>query len=137
MWDGDSHATLTPSYNVVEEGPQRDAYVRAIAGMWGVPDTFTHNPAPNPISIERKHLGNLRRNQYVVAEKSDGVRYLLLLTRDLQGRNVAVMADRTYRFWEVEVLASAAYFDSGGSLFDGELVWSSAGDEYVLLQWRS
>ena len=119
----DPHATLVPSFSEVDCEARRAELVATIQRMWGLPRTFLHNPAPNPISIERRHLPELSRQKYVVAEKSDGVRYLLLLTRDGGGRNLAVMADRTYRFWEVEVVAKASYFE-GGSLFDGELVWS-------------
>lgn len=112
-----------PSYNEVTDERRRASFIRTIGKMFNVPESFKHIPAPNPVSIERKHLARLSGEQYVVAEKSDGVRHLLLLTKE-GGRGVAVMADRAYRFWEVEVLARAVWFDRG-SLFDGELVWST------------
>lgn len=80
-----------------------------------------HNPSPNPVSISMRTLREMRPDEYVVAEKTDGVRFSLLLCRDHLGRNTCVMVDRACRKYEVRVCAQAALFD--GTLLDGELVY--------------
>jgi len=88
---------------------------------WGFKKVIHYNPAPNPISLDKKHLSLLEANltEFVVAEKSDGVRYQLVIgTCDKIG--FAVMVNRKMQMYEVPLYASADYFK--GSVFDGELV---------------
>lgn len=93
-----------------------------IATLWGIKKRLTHNPSPNPIALNRKHLPLLRNTQYVVAEKTNGVRYLLLISKFTAGkRPFAVMVDRAFKMFQVQVCAP--HYIYKGSLFDGELVW--------------
>ena len=46
--------------------------------LWARPVHAKHFIAPTPVSLERKHLGNLL-NTHVVAEKNDGERMMLLV----------------------------------------------------------
>jgi hypothetical protein len=66
----------------------------------------------------------LQTRRYVAAEKSDGVRYLLLLgmfdERD-PSSTFSVMIDRKYRIFEISVMAAEPFFQ--GTMMDGELVW--------------
>jgi len=93
-----------------------------ISKAWGFNKTIQYNPAPNPVSLERKHLGYLKSNiaNYVVAEKSDGVRYLLVIG-NYERKAFAVMVNRRMQMYEVPIYAHPDYFESG-SVFDGELV---------------
>ena len=96
---------------------------RLISLAWNMPNEIAHIPSPNPVSIERSHLDFLQKNinSFVVAEKSDGVRYLLLLGRHGAAQEpYSVMINRKFEIFEVSVYANPAYFD--GSVFDGELV---------------
>jgi ankyrin repeat protein len=77
-------------------------------------------PGGQPHSMLRSELPVLGSGRYMAALKSDGVRHMLLLTRQA-GEPVAVMLDRALRMFEVEVWANDCFFD--GSLFDGELIW--------------
>lgn len=76
-------------------------------------------PGGQPCSIRRHELPNLKEGYYV-ALKSDGVRFMLLLTR-IGGKEIAVMVDRLMNVYEIEIWGNPMFFD--GSLFDGELVW--------------
>lgn len=99
---------------------------REIAQAWHMrtPGGVQSLPAPNPVPLRRKQLDLLAKESYVVAEKSDGVRYLLLLSRFAsgpeKGREFAVMIDRTMEMFQVPVVANECFFN--GTIFDGELV---------------
>jgi hypothetical protein len=61
-------------------------------------------------------------NDYVVAEKSDGVRYILVLGKDRFNNHepYSVMVNRKMNMFQVPVYANHEYYE--GSVFDGELV---------------
>lgn len=93
------------------------------AKMWEIQGTLTHNPSPNPVSLRRENLPEITQNNYVVARKTDGVRYNLLLANFSQsGQPFSAMIDRSLVVYQVEVFAKKFYFD--GTLLDGELVWN-------------
>jgi len=86
---------------------------------------LTYNPSPNPISLEKKHLPWLLQNaeQCVVGEKSDGVRYLLVMgmTDDQPARGFSVMVGRNMKMFEVVTCARPELFIKS-CVFDGEMV---------------
>ena len=84
----------------------------------------------NPVALRRRHLGVLSNSEYLVSEKTDGVRYLLVCT----GVQEAVLVNRKVELFTVgglntvsegELLsigiAQAASL-STGTVLDGELV---------------
>jgi len=81
-------------------------------------------PRANPSSLTREKLRFLVEEPYWVAEKTNGVGYLLVLFRRANGQNCAVMVNRAWAMYEVQVWASDDVF--GGTAFDGELVWDEA-----------
>lgn len=110
----------------IQSEDRRKFVQQTVLSMWECPPSVQHCPVPNPCSLERKDFQVLSGREYVVAEKSDGVRYLMLLCRYGQGllgsgRECAVMIDRKWKCYEVEIAAGSNYFD--GTLLDGELVW--------------
>ena len=93
-----------------------------IRRSWGFQQRLTHNPSPNPVSLLRKDLPALFAEEYVAAEKTDGVRYLLVLGRfSGSKRPFAVLVSRALAMFQLEVHAPSELFR--GSVFDGELVW--------------
>jgi len=117
-----------PSAALMPDGPRARAVEKAFYDAWmlGPRDAARmqrRNPSPNPVSVSRASLHDLKPEDYVVAEKTDGVRYGLLLCRDHEGHPVAVMIDRAGRKFEVVVRAPGRYFDGMGTLLDGELAW--------------
>ncbi|KAL2123360.1 hypothetical protein VTJ04DRAFT_3815 [Mycothermus thermophilus] len=85
-------------------------------------------PGAQPVSFSRKHLDELRREDYYVCEKSDGIRYLLYLTTDEQGGECAYLVDRKNDYWWLHqrnlhfpLAHDQAAFHTG-TLIDGELV---------------
>jgi hypothetical protein len=83
--------------------------------VWGSRDRF---PGPQPISIERRHFPILRDNVYVVCEKTDGERYMLVATT-YKGRRVCVFVNRAFHMFEVPLNLPRGAYD--GTILDGEL----------------
>lgn len=95
-----------------------------LSQAWGFPQRTTRNPSANPISLEKKYLAQLETHltEYIVTEKSDGIRYLLVLGTH-EGRGFGVLVNRKMQMFEVALCAHADYFR--GSVFDGEMVLES------------
>jgi len=92
-----------------------DAHRTAIAFMahcWG--NDGTRFPGCQPVSIERKHFGVLKNNDYVVCEKTDGERYMFICFR-----NVCALVNRRMRVKPVRVSVNSRAFQ--GTVLDGEL----------------
>ena len=94
-----------------------------LAKAWDIRRTLTHNPAPNPVSLHRHHLPRLRQQRYVVSEKTDGVRYQLVMGRFRHNKKpYATLVDRAFNMYQVQVYASTDFFF--GTVWDGELAWN-------------
>lgn len=118
---------VVPSATRVGSTQEQREYWSEVLSHWQLPQQMRHFPGPNPVSIERKDIAAIREDDYIVALKTDGVRYLLLLTiSKASNEPMAVMIDRALNMYEVEVWANEAYFTKG-TLFDGELVWDNGG----------
>ena len=87
--------------------------------LWEATPYHERNPTTQPISLERDHFSVLQAHDYVVSDKSDGVRFVLYLAH-VGGQDMAVMVDRKLKLYEVRVAATKSNFK--GSVFDGELV---------------
>ncbi|KAK5663933.1 hypothetical protein OQA88_145 [Cercophora sp. LCS_1] len=85
-------------------------------------------PGAQPVSFARRHLDELRRQDYYVCEKSDGIRYLLYLTADEHGNESHYLIDRKNEYWWIHQrnlhfpLHGDAQAFHTGTLIDGELV---------------
>jgi mRNA guanylyltransferase len=83
-------------------------------------------PGSQPVSLAREHLSLLQSEPFLVCEKSDGVRYLLLIPGAASAAGVvesyAFLIDRRYCFWRVRVTVPGKLLSRGDSIFDGELV---------------
>lgn len=117
-----NHNLLPSKYPLPKNSPIVYHAKELISKAWGFNGVIHHNPAPNPISLERKHMSHLKKHiaDYVVAEKSDGIRYLLVMG-NFQKKAYAVMVNRRMQMFEVPLYANPDYFEDG-SVFDGELV---------------
>lgn len=78
-----------------------------------------HVPVDNPVSIDRSGLDALKRENYIVAYKADGTRYLLVLTL-YAGRPLAVLVNRAGHVYSLHVQAQWGHYHKN-SIFDGEL----------------
>jgi hypothetical protein len=106
----------------VSESGAKAVVKSIIANAFGIRQELTHNPCAAPTSLLRKHLPIIQ-NGYVVTEKSDGVRYLLVFAK-VKKTLFACLVDRAMSMFQVETRAPTHLFE--GSVFDCELVQSMA-----------
>ena len=87
-------------------------------------------PGSQPVSFERRHLSaenpiSIKSHEYMAAEKTDGVRYMLLV---VAGRG-AYMIDRNFEFKQLPTMhfpGRAKGSQLTGTLLAGELVLAQA-----------
>ena len=77
-------------------------------------------PGCNPISL-LKSDGHLLDGGSLCGLKSDGVRYIMMMCKNITGASVCVFIDRTMTIFEAEVWGQRDFFQ--GTVCDGELVW--------------
>lgn len=76
-------------------------------------------PGPLPVSIERKHFKILRDNKYMVCEKTDGVR-MVMVCLEVEGDPVVVIINRALQMWRVNLRVPKKAYQ--GTLVDGEMI---------------
>lgn len=91
-----------------------------IQAAWGSSDPMRF-PGPQPVSIERVHFSKLKNAPYMVCEKTDGVRKMLVCF-EFEGRKYCLLVNRAFEF-QYTTLAVPR-----GTILDGELL----GDEYLV-----
>ena len=100
----------------------RDA-MELIRQLWELPRAPRGAvPAPNPVSLLRANMRDLRREEYMVSAKLDGTRYLLLLgENETTGEPYSFLVDRAATVLRVRVdVDDPALYQ--GTLVDGELM---------------
>ena len=119
-------SSLIPSQSPVDDEGTRYELYEAMCRAWGIePRDVSHNPCPMAVTLEAHHLDKHAASDYLVVPKTDGIRYLLLLTMTTHGAH-AVMIGRDMCMYEIEVWAPLSFFESG-TLLDGELAWTREG----------
>ena len=114
---------LHPSAPQITDATEKSHYWTTVLQYWKLPAHIQHFPGANPMSIEKSDFDRLETDDFLAALKSDGVRYLFLLTTKPNSADpIAIMIDRTKTMYEVEIWANEDFFQRG-SLYDGELVW--------------
>lgn len=69
-------------------------------------------------------------DDYLCSLKTDGCRYLLILTLREDGSPVSVCIDRSLNMYEIEIWGPEHFF-TNGTLFDGELVWKQPNEDQL------
>lgn len=80
-------------------------------------------PAPQPVSLEKRDLFKFSKYEYLVCVKSDGIRFLLLFSKDKK----AYMVNRKFKTYVVEITTNIPNVYQN-SLFDGELIKNKNGE---------
>jgi len=102
-------------FKVLPDTPLEKTIMSFIHSAW---ETREYFPGPQPISIERKHFPILK-NSYVVCEKTDGVRHVLVSLM-FGDKKICALVNRAFEMYVVSLnLPKSAY---QGTILDGELV---------------
>lgn len=124
--------SIAPSASVIPEAERGHIY-HQLCRVWGIDIKPTpHNPCALAVALERSHLAECAPSDYLITPKTDGTRFLLLMTLRGNGRPVAVMISRTMEMYEIEMYASMDVFRKG-TLLDGELVAVDDGGDTKLV----
>ena len=102
--------------------------VNELHRMWEVPQRDPPIfPGPQPISIERRHFPKLKKNKYLICEKTDGIRHALVCTT-WKDTKVAVLIDRALEMFLVRNKFNNDVYN--GTVIDLELI-------FVELKWTA
>lgn len=123
-----THRVLQPTFSVLTDG-ERSKYRTRLVHLYGARGSAF--PGANPVSMSRESLPTFHDGEYLVSLKSDGVRYVLYLTTREDGSGIALMVDRAWNMYEIEVVAPESYF-LNGTVLEGELVWETPGEQVMI-----
>lgn len=109
---------LVPSLSLVTAEPERQEVLKRLGRQYGM-NTLKSFPGGHPMTVMRHDVRRVISEDCMVSLKTDGVRYLLLLST-IDGCYKAHCIDRCMRIYEIFVWSSEEYFDQE-TLLDGEL----------------
>jgi hypothetical protein len=92
-----------------------------IVKSWGC-GNFDRFPGPQPVSIERRHFSILERQPYLVCEKTDGLRHLLVSFTD-----GVFLVNRSFESFAIKIRVPK------DTLLDGELVATREGKKLFMV----
>lgn len=119
---------LQPSNTTINDFDEKSYYWNTLLKYYKLPAKFQHFPGPNPVSLEKQNFQRLQEHDFLAALKTDGIRYLLMLTTKPNSTEpISLMIDRVKNMYEIEIWANEEFFFNG-CLLDGELVWSNNND---------
>ena len=101
--------------SIKPESPLYKYVVGFIHKTWGSKDYF---PGPQPVSIEYRHFPIVKGGQYVVCEKTDGERHMMVALM-FEGKKKCVFVNRAFNMFEVSLNLKKNVYD--GTILDGEL----------------
>lgn len=105
-----------------------ESLIQFVYRAWRLPEGCRDNwfPGPQPISIERRHFPLLKKSEYLVCEKTDGVRHFLAAFDDAGEKKVALV-NRSF------AATYHKYTLPKDTLLDGELVTRTSDQKLVFL----
>ena len=81
-------------------------------------------PGPQPVTIEKKDFELLHKHEYMVCEKSDGERAILLLI-NINNKPMCFIINRNNEFYFLDLSFKKEVFE--GTIMDGELIQTKKG----------
>jgi mRNA guanylyltransferase len=91
--------------------------------LFGFPIKRDYFPGPQPVTVEKKDFETLKKG-YVVCEKSDGERHVMLLI-NIDNKPMCFLINRNNELYFLSLAFKKELFE--GSIFDGELIKTKAG----------
>ena len=97
--------------------------------LFGVSLKRGHFPGPQPVTIEKKNIPTLKEN-YMVCEKTDGYRAILLLI-NIDNKPMCFIINRNNELYFTDLSFKKEVFE--GSIFDGEIIKTKKGSWNFLI----
>ena len=85
--------------SIKPESPLYKYVVGFIHKTWGSKDYF---PGPQPVSIEYRHFPIVKGGQYVVCEKTDGERHMMVALM-FEGKKKCIFVNRAFNMFELSI----------------------------------
>lgn len=104
---------------------------KVVLAMYNLPETMEYFCGALPCSLMRADLRYLDEMEYMVSEKTDGVRHLMLIYRD-ENHVYTLLIDRGFRFYYCNVKFLDFLREGIGTLLDGEIIWEPTGFKYYV-----
>jgi hypothetical protein len=109
---------VTGLWKVLPDTQISSTVTKFILESWGAGQS-TYFPGPQPVSIERRHFSILKNNEYMVCEKTDGVRHVLV-SLVIGDKKMCLVVNRAFDMYVAPLnLPKSAY---QGTILDGELI---------------
>lgn len=89
-----------------------------------------HFPGPQPVTVEKKDFETLKTKKYMVCEKSDGERYVMILLK-IDSKPMGFIINRNNEIYFVPAAFKKEVFE--GSIFDGEIIKTKKGIWHYLI----
>lgn len=86
-------------------------------------------PGPQPVAIEKENIPKLKSGEYVVCEKTDGERAILLLI-NIDNKPMCFINNRNNEYMYLPLSVKKEVFE--GTIFDGEIV-KNVNNEWIYL----
>lgn len=85
--------------SIKSDSPLYKYVVGFIHHSWGSKEYF---PGPQPISVEYKHFPIIKKGDYVVCEKTDGERYMMVALY-FEGKKKCIFVNRAFNMFQVPI----------------------------------
>lgn len=76
-------------------------------------------PGPQPVAVEKKNFEEMSKKEYVICEKTDGERHILILI-NIDNKPMCFITNRNSEFFFLPFSFKKEVFE--GTIFDGELI---------------
>lgn len=115
---------LSAISNPVPEGDDgvRQAVAAACAQLKRPTGKGSSFPGAQPVNMCKRNVPDVQRGAYFIAEKTDGVRYLMMSVPAPSGGETCVLVDRSMNAFQVAGGGFLAGCLGSGTILDGELV---------------
>lgn len=125
----------TSIYKVIHTSPLQNDVLAFLHEQWGTagkgPQRFPpFFPGPQPVSIERRHFVNFYKQEYVVCEKTDGVRHVCICMK-YQDKKLCLLVNRALDVFLVSLNMPRKSYT--GTILDGELARGHDGKWHYLV----
>lgn len=98
--------------------------------LLGIKLKINYFPGPQPVTVEKKDIATLSNKRYMVCEKSDGERYVMILLH-IDGKPMGFILNRNNEIIFITHSFKKEVFE--GSIFDGEIIKTKTGTWHYLI----